>query len=66
MVTLKEIAEKYAEEYGFEYDKIYEQTEYHFYDSNFSKIVNIKGNFYSEIDFFCNKKPGYRQYFIDT
>ena len=36
--------------YGFEYDKTYEQTEYHFYDSNFNKIVDVKGNFYSEID----------------
>ena len=36
--------------YSFEYDKTYEQTEYHFYDSNFNKITDIKGNFYSEID----------------
>ena len=36
--------------YGFEYDKTYEQTEYHFYDSNFNKIVDVKGNFYSGID----------------
>lgn len=35
---------------SFEYDKVYEQTEYHFYDSNFNKIVDIKGNYYSEID----------------
>lgn len=36
--------------YSFEYDKIYEQTEYHFYDSDFNQIVDVKGNFYSEID----------------
>lgn len=36
--------------YDFEYDKTYEQTEYHFYDSDFNKIVDVKGNYYSEID----------------
>ena len=36
--------------YGFEYDKTYDQTEYHFYDSDFRKIADVKGNFYSEID----------------
>lgn len=36
--------------YSFEYDKIYEQTEYHFYDSDFNQIVDVKGNFYSKID----------------
>jgi len=36
--------------YGFEYDKTYEQTEYHFYDSDFNKIVDVKGNYYSKID----------------
>lgn len=36
--------------YGFEYDKTYDQTEYHFYDSDFGKIADVKGNFYSEID----------------
>lgn len=36
--------------YGFEYDKTYDQTEYHFYDSDFNQIVDVKGNFYSEID----------------
>lgn len=35
--------------YGFEYDKTYEPTAYHFYDSSFNKIVDVKGNFYSEI-----------------
>ena len=36
--------------YGFEYDKTYEPTVYHFYDSSFNKIIDVKGNFYSEID----------------
>ncbi len=36
--------------YYFEYDKTYELTEYHFYDSNLNKIFDVKGNFYSEID----------------
>ena len=35
--------------YNFEYNKTYEQTEYHFYDSNFGKIADVKGNLYSEI-----------------
>lgn len=36
--------------HGFEYGKTYEQTKYHFYDSDFNKIVDVKGNFYSEIN----------------
>ena len=35
---------------SFEEGKIYDQTEYHFYDSSFDKIDSIKGNSYYEID----------------
>lgn len=35
---------------SFEEGKIYDQTEYHFYDSSFDKIGSIKGNFYYDID----------------
>ena len=36
--------------YGIKHDGTYKQTDYHFYDSNFNKIVTIPGNYYSEID----------------
>lgn len=35
---------------SFEEGKIYNQTEYHFYDSSFDKIASIKGNRYYDID----------------
>ncbi len=35
---------------SFEEGKIYNQTEYHFYDSSFDKIDSIKGNSYYSID----------------
>ena len=35
---------------SFEEGKIYDPTEYHFYDSSFDKIASIEGNFYYEID----------------
>lgn len=38
------------EDKSFEYGKVYEPTEYHFYDSNFNKTINVKGNYYLEID----------------
>ena len=34
----------------FQCDKTYKQTKYYFYDSDFNKITDIKGNFYSKID----------------
>lgn len=35
---------------GFQCGKTYKQTKYYFYDSDFNKITDIKGNFYSNID----------------
>lgn len=34
----------------FQCDKTNKQTKYYFYDSDFNKITDIKGNFYSNID----------------
>ena len=34
----------------FKENEIYDQTEYHFYDSNFDKIADIKGNSYYDVD----------------
>lgn len=34
---------------SFEYNTEYEQTNYHIYDSNFNKVLDIKGNFYESI-----------------
>ena len=36
--------------YYVEHGKTYKQTEYHFYDSDFNEIADVKGNGYSEID----------------
>lgn len=35
---------------AFIYDQTYDQTEYHFYDSEFNKVTDVKGNYYNEID----------------